>query len=292
MLHLFYFKAEAQVFLNQDISVMMNSSYTAAVVQMNSQKELGENMEQAYGLIEKAAGAGAKVVGLPENFAFLGGLSMRMERAGEIAEKAPSFLSDVAREFGIYLIGGSYPVPAANGKVFNHATLYGPKGKVMAEYNKIHLFDVDLSDDEAYRESDYVEPGRTDTVVCQNEDIGSWGLSVCYDLRFPEFYRDMVSKGAEILSVPSAFTHTTGQDHWEILLRSRAIENTSYVFAPAQTGLHGKNRKTWGHAMIVDPWGSVIADAGTETGIAVAEIDPDKLKEVRRQIPSLSHRRM
>lgn len=270
---------------------MFSSSYQAAVIQMNSQTDLEANLEQAHNLIKQAADQGAKLVGLPENFAFLGGLSMRMERADEIAERVPIFLSETTKEFGIYLVGGSYPVPTANEKVFNHGTIYSPEGEELAAYNKIHLFDVALSEDEAYRESDYVESGKINPVVYKDETIGNWGLSVCYDLRFPEFYRKLVGEGAEILSVPSAFTFTTGQDHWEPLLRARAIENTSYVFAPAQTGLHGKNRKTWGHAMIVDPWGKVVADAGSEPGLAMAEIDPQKLEEVRSQIPSLQHRR-
>lgn len=270
---------------------MFTSAYKAAVIQMNSQTNLDANLDQARIYIEHASEQGAKLVGLPENFSFLGGLSMRMKEADAIADRLPSFLSEAAKEFEIYLVGGSYPVPTQNGKVYNHATMYGPDGEELASYNKVHLFDVDLSDEEAYRESDYVEPGALDPVVFEDETVGSWGLSVCYDLRFPEFYRKLTKQRAEILSVPSAFTYTTGQDHWEPLLRARAIENTSYVFAPAQVGIHGKNRKTWGHAMIVDPWGEIIADAGTEPGIAVAEINPQKIKEVRRQIPSLKHRR-
>ncbi len=271
---------------------MFSSSYKAAVVQMNSQTDLDANLEQVYSLIKDAAQNDALVVGLPENFAFLGGLSMRMKRADEIAERVPEFLSATANEFSIYLMGGSYPVPTSEDKVNNHSTLYSPQGDELTSYNKIHLFDVDLSDDEAYRESDYVEPGLLKPAVYQNDEIGCWGLTVCYDLRFPELYRQLVGEGAQILSVPSAFTYTTGQDHWEILLRARAIENTAYVFAPAQTGTHGGNRKTWGHAMIVDPWGDVIADAGEEPGVAYGEIDPDKLEKVRSQIPSLQHRRL
>lgn len=270
---------------------MFSSSYKAAVIQMNSQTELDQNLDQAYGFIKQAAEQGAQVVGLPENFAFLGGLSMRMERADEIADRVPSFLSETAREFDIYLLGGSFPIPTSKGKVLNRSTLYGPDGEELASYDKIHLFDVDLSDKEAYRESDYVEPGKAEPVVYKSDSIGNWGLSVCYDLRFPENYRKLVDQEAQILSVPSAFTYTTGQDHWKPLLRARAIENTCYVFAPAQTGLHGKNRKTWGHAMIIDPWGKVIADAGTKPGLAMAEINPQKLEEVRKKIPSLKHRR-
>ncbi|HKK47038.1 MAG TPA: carbon-nitrogen hydrolase family protein [Balneolaceae bacterium] len=270
---------------------MVSRSYKAAVIQMNSQQDLEANLEIAYEYISKASAQGSLVVGVPENFAFLGGLRMRMKQADKIAERVPGFLSRTASEFQIYLLGGSYPVPAPGGKVYNHATLYGPNGDELISYNKVHLFDVDLSDDEAYRESDYVMPGELIPANYEDETIGNWGLSVCYDLRFPEYYRKLIGNGAEVVSVPSAFTYTTGQDHWETLLKARAIENTAYVFAPAQTGLHGKNRKTWGHAMIVDPWGKVIADAGQEPGVAYAEINPRRIREVRQQIPSLKHRR-
>ncbi len=271
---------------------MFSKSYKAAVIQMNSQTDLQANFNSAYKYIEESVKKGAKVVGLPENFAFLGGLSMRMKKAEKIAEEVPQFLSATAKEFEIYIMGGSYPVPAANGKVYNHSSLYDPNGEEVKSYNKIHLFDVDLDDDESYRESEYVEAGDPEAVVYANDQIGNWGLSVCYDLRFPELYRKLIDNEAEILSIPSAFTYTTGQDHWRPLLRARAIENTSYVFAPAQTGLHGQNRKTWGHAMIIDPWGRIVVDAGQEPGIAVAELDPSIIHEVRDQIPSLNHRKM
>lgn len=271
---------------------MFSDPYKAAVVQMNSQINLQANLDSAYQHIEESVKRGAKVVGLPENFAFLGGLSMRMKQADKIAEEVPKFLAKTAKEYEIYIMGGSYPVPASDGKVYNHSPLYAPDGKEVKSYNKIHLFDVDLNDMESYRESDYVKAGDPEAVIHENDKIGNWGLSVCYDLRFPELYRKLVAGGSEILSIPSAFTYTTGQDHWRPLLRARAIENTCYVFAPAQTGLHGKNRKTWGHAMITDPWGRILADAGQEPGIAVAEINPGIIQQVRSQIPSLKHRRM
>ncbi len=259
---------------------------------MNSQTNLDENFDQAYNFIEKAVEDGADLVGLPENFAFLGGLSMRIKNAGEIEERVSAFLERTAKEFEVYIIGGSYPVPAGEDKVYNHATLIGPNGEELASYNKIHLFDVDLSDKESYHESDYIQPGKPEPVVFKSDTIGNWGLSVCYDLRFPELYRKLTEGEAEILSVPSAFTYTTGQVHWKTLLKARAIENTSYVFAPAQTGLHGHNRQTWGYAMIVDPWGNIIADAGPKPGFATAEIDPEKLRQVRAKIPSLKHRKL
>ena len=270
---------------------MLSTSYRAAAVQMNSGTDVDNNLKQARQLIKQAAEEGAKVIGLPENFAFLGGLSMRIDQADNIAGKAKAFLEDCSREFGIYLLGGSYPRPAGEGKVYNHSAFYGPDGTLLTSYDKIHLFDATLSEDEAYAESDYIKPGRPEPVVYRNESIGNWGLSVCYDLRFPEYYRQVVSDGAEILAIPSSFTYTTGRDHWLPLLRARAIENTSYVFAPAQTGYHGKDRRTWGHALLVDPWGEVLSDAGTEPGLACGRIDGHRLAEVRRAIPSLQHRR-
>ena len=266
-------------------------SYTAAVVQMNSQPDMDHNFEQARDLINKADQVGARFVLLPENFAFLGDFDLRMEQAGDISIKAEAFLKDMARKYSIYLLGGSFPVPSGNGKNYNRSLLLNPDGEVIAKYDKIHLFDVDLEDGESYRESDFVEPGDIKPVTCDSGEIGNIGLSVCYDLRFPKLYQSLTDNGAEILTVPSAFTQTTGEVHWEILLRARAIENTSYVLAPAQTGLHGPKRRTYGHSLIIDPWGKVLADAGKEVEIASAEINPERIKEVRRSIPSIKHRR-
>jgi predicted amidohydrolase len=174
-----------QISLKQSLKYMFSSPYKAAVIQMNSQTDLEANLDQAYGFIEQAVEDGAELVGLPENFAFLGGLSMRLENAAEIEKQVSTFLAKTAEEFEIYIVGGSYPVPAGEDKVYNHATLFGPEGSRLASYNKIHLFDVDLSDEEAYRESDYIQPGKAEPVVCKNDTIGNWGLTVCYDLRFP-----------------------------------------------------------------------------------------------------------
>lgn len=271
---------------------MFTKPYKAAVIQMNSQTDVDANLEQAHEFIKQAAEGGAEVVGLPEYFSFLGGLSMQMKKVKKIEEKTSSFLLNTAQEFGIYLMGGSYPVPAENGKSYNHSSLIDPDGKILSSYDKIHLFDADLSGDKSYRESDFLKSGPAKTVLSGDNTIGRWGLSICYDMRFPELYRRLTMQGAQILSIPSAFTHTTGQAHWRPLLRARAIENTSYVFAPAQTGQHGPDRRTWGHSLIIDPWGEVIIDAGTEPGIAMAEINPAKLTEVRKSIPSLKHRRL
>lgn len=267
-------------------------AFKAAAIQLNSQPYLDLNLEISYKCIKEAAKEGARLVGLPENFSFLGELPAKMEQAPVIAEKSESFLRNAAKEFGIYLLGGSFPVPADSGKVYNRSLLLGPDGETIAVYDKIHLFDVDLEKGESYRESDYVEGGDLKPVIGEINELGAIGLSICYDLRFPELYRDLSRQGAELLTVPSAFTKTTGKDHWFPLLRARAIENTAFVFAPAQTGLHGEKRRTFGHSLIIDPWGRVLADGGEEPGVIYADVDPKLLKETRQAIPSLTHRRL
>jgi len=266
--------------------------YKAAAIQMNSQPVLEKNFRQAERLIKKAHGEGAEFISLPENFAFLGDFDKRIKNAEKICTETESFLKEIAGRLGIYLLGGSFPVPARNGKVYNRSIMIDPDGQVAAQYDKIHLFDVDLGDDEIYRESDYVEAGNPETVLFLSENIGNIGLSVCYDLRFPELYRSLSAKGAEILTIPSAFTKKTGRVHWEVLLKARAVENTCYVVAPAQTGVHGKKRETYGHGMIIDPWGNVLGEGGTEPEIITAEIDFQLLEEIRDSMPSLKHRRL
>lgn len=266
------------------------NSFKAAAVQMNSQPDVDLNFKNARALIHSAARDGAALVGLPEYFSFLGDVDQRQKKAEEISERSVQFLQDTASEFGIHLLGGTIPVPAGNNKTYNRSLLINPKGDVIASYDKIHLFDVDLSATESYRESDVIEPGTNPPVTCTTDLPLTLGLSVCYDLRFPELYRKLIDQSAGIITVPSAFTATTGKDHWEPLLRARAIENTAYIFAPAQTGTHGKTRKTHGHAMIIDPWGTIISDAGTQTGYAMAEIDIQTFTSVRKKLPSLNHR--
>jgi predicted amidohydrolase len=267
-------------------------SFKAAAVQLNSQPYLDLNLEISYQCIRQAARGGARLVGLPENFSFLGDLEAKMEQAEKIAEQSESFLKEAAAEFEIYLLGGSFPVPASNAKVRNRSLLLAPNGTVIATYDKIHLFDVDLDQGESYRESDYVEGGELEAVVAETDDLGKIGLSICYDLRFPELYRLLAANQASLFTIPSAFTRTTGKDHWFPLLRARAIENTAFIFAPAQTGRHGEKRKTYGHSLIIDPWGKVLADGGEEPGVIFADIEADTLHEVRRSIPSLIHRRL
>ncbi len=265
-------------------------SYLAAAVQMNSLPDLRHNLEQAEDLIDLAVRQGAELIGLPENFSFLGDEDAKVAKAAEIGAQSERFLKTMAQRFQVTLLGGGFPIPAADGKVYNTALLVDPSGQELARYAKVHLFDVDLPDGNIYYESQLVAPGDQMAPVYRSKTLGGLGLSVCYDVRFPELYRSLTHRGANVLFVPAAFTAFTGKDHWRILLQARAIENTSYVIAPAQTGFHNSRRQSHGHALIVDPWGVILADAGEKPGVAIAAIEPTRLAQVRRQMPCLQHR--
>jgi predicted amidohydrolase len=196
----------------------------------------------------------------------------------------------MAQRYQITLLGGGFPVPTESGQVYNTALLIGPSGEELVRYEKVHLFDVNLPDGNTYKESQTVLAGLNLPPIYPSKDFGNLGLSVCYDVRFPELYRHLSQMGAEVLTVPAAFTAYTGKDHWQVLLQARAIENTCYMIAPAQTGKHYGIRQSHGHAMIIDPWGIILADAGDKPGVAIAAIEPARLEQVRRQMPSLQHR--
>ena len=265
-------------------------TYLAAAVQLNSTSDLVANLDQAAALISKAAACDAKLIALPENFSFLGPEDEKLRRAGEITAHSELFLKKQARSHHVFLLGGGHPAPASSGKTYNRSLLIGPDGEVKAQYDKIHLFDVDLPS-QSLRESDTVEPGHK-LVHIHDNTLGCVVLSICYDIRFPELYRLLSARGADVILVPAAFTAYTGKDHWEVLLRARAIENTCYVIAPAQCGHHFGKRDSYGHALIVDPWGHVLADAGSEPGIALAEVSPKRIGDVRMTLPSLRHRKL
>ena len=265
-------------------------SYLAAAIQMTSVPDLEKNLVQAEELIELAVRQGAELVGLPENFPFMGNEAEKLAQAPEIARASEKFLKTMAQRFQITILGGGFPVPVNTDKVHNTALLIDPTGKEVARYQKVHLFDVNLPDGNTYRESLTVQAGSQLPPIYTSEKLGTLGLSVCYDIRFPELYRYLSSSGVDILFVPAAFTAYTGKDHWQILLQARAIENTCYLIAPAQTGNHYAMRQTHGHAAIIDPWGIILADAGDQPGIAIANIDPERLQQVRIQMPSLQHR--
>ncbi len=261
-------------------------------VQMCSGVDVDGNLETASRLIAEAVAEGASLVSLPENFALLPArredlLACAVERLADIE----SFLASTARRHGIVLIGGSVPVPGHDPqRVFGCSMVHDAAGDRIAHYEKIHLFDVTVADGESYHESDYTAPGGAISVV--DTAAARLGLSICYDMRFPELYRSMASAGAELFSVPSAFTVPTGRAHWEVLLRARAIENFCYVLAAAQYGKHANGRVTWGHSLICDPWGKVVASLADGEGVCVAPMDLEELYRIRGRVPALEHRRI
>jgi predicted amidohydrolase len=265
-------------------------SYLAAAVQMNSRTDLQTNLAQAEELIDLAVRQGAELVCLPENFPFMGEEDEKLHQAERIATASEKFLKTVAQRYQVTVLGGGFPIPADMGKVLNTALLVGSSGEELARYEKVHLFDVNLPDGNTYEESRTVLAGTALPPVYPSKDLGHLGLSVCYDVRFPELYRHLAQMGANVLIIPAAFTAYTGKDHWQVLLQARAIENTCYVIAPAQTGRHYAMRHTHGHAAIIDPWGIVLADAGDKPGVVIAPIEPTHLEQVRRQMPALKHR--
>jgi nitrilase len=267
------------------------SDFLAAALQLTSTTDPESNFAAAEEQIDLAARRGAELIALPENFAFMGDDAQRLELAPALSEQASRFLVTMARRYQVVVLGGGFPVPVGDGqRHFQRSQLVGRDGQVLASYDKIHLFDVDLPDGSSYRESASFSPGTSPPPVVDVPGLCRVGLSICYDVRFPELYRHLVGAGAELLMIPAAFTAFTGKDHWQVLLQSRAIENTAYVLAPAQTGVHYKRRQSHGHSMVVDPWGTVLSDAGVAPGAAIAPVDPSHLQRIRGQMPSLQHR--
>jgi deaminated glutathione amidase len=261
----------------------------AAAIQMSSTPDKGENTETAGALIGEAVSAGADLIALPELWSFHGLDEVYRENAELVPGPTTEFLGDLARELGVYLLGGSIleGEPGAD-RLSNTSTFFAPSGQLTAVYRKIHLFDVKVSDRD-YLESANIAPG--DEIVTAKAGAATLGLSVCYDVRFPELYRLLVLRGAEILAVPAAFTLQTGKDHWEILLRARAVENQAFVVAPAQWGCKADGRWTYGRSMIVDPWGTVLATCPDRNGYALATLDLDYLDRFRTEFPALANRR-
>ncbi len=259
-----------------------------AAVQMASGPNVAANLSEAGRLIEMAVEMGARMVVLPEFFAIMGMHDSDKVAVSETEGKGPiqRFMSATAKKYGIWLVGGSIPLQASiPGKVRNACLVYDDKGKQVARYDKIHLFGLDLGN-EHYREDDTIEPG--DRVVVVDTPFGKLGLSVCYDLRFPELYRAM--KEVDIIVIPSAFTETTGKAHWETLIRARAIENLAYVVASAQGGYHLNGRETHGNSMVVDPWGVVLDRLPRGSGVVVAGVNRGYLNALRKSLPALQHR--
>jgi predicted amidohydrolase len=264
---------------------------TAAVVQMTSTTDVERNLATAEELVDRAAGRGARLVTLPENFAFLRSEGQPVPDAQPLDGPWVRRMAELARRHALTLLLGSLPERVeGDGRVRNTSVLLGPDGTTLAAYRKLHLFDIDLPGMEHLKESRSVAPGNE--VVVADTPAGRLGLSICYDLRFPELYRELAQRGARVLCVPSAFTERTGKAHWEVLLRARAIENLAYVVAPAQVGHHGGGRASHGQAMIVDPWGTVLAQVPDGEGVALAELDFARLERLRRELPALSHARL
>ena len=242
--------------------------------------------------LRAATGRGASLIVLPECSTFLGPEPRLLELLSDIDSGGEELLSRLSRELQVCLIAGTYS-RADDGRAYNTLLAYDRNGSEVARYRKIHLFDVNLPDEVRYEESRYIKPGACEAMLLQAEAFGTLGFSICYDLRFPELYRELSRLGADVLLIPAAFTEFTGRDHWEILLRARAIENLAYVIAPAQVGVHFGKRESHGHAMIIDPWGRILADVGkAPDAFALAEIDPLTLAEARARLPSLGHRRL
>jgi len=273
---------------------MPDLSRKVAAIQMVTGPEVSANLTEAGRLLRHAAEQGAGLVVLPENFAFMGkrqeDLVPLREREGE--GPLQTFLSETAARHGVWIVGGTIPLRGSDpGRVRAACLVFNDRGERVARYDKIHLFDVDVpGTDERYEESASIEPGGD--VVLVDTPFGRLGLAVCYDLRFPELFRQMLDTGVELLAVPAAFTAITGRAHWETLLRARAIENLVYVVAAAQGGYHANGRETYGHSLIVDPWGKVVAERPQGAGFICCDLDPEYQRRVRLHFPAIAHRRL
>ena len=269
----------------------MTAPVKIACVQMTAGPEIGPNLEAASTLIRAAAKAGAQFVLTPENTSIIEPDRKRaLEKSlAEDRHPGPSQMTALARELGIWLLVGSMAIRVEAERLANRSYLIDDQGRIVARYDKIHMFDVDLPNGERYRESERIRPGAQ--AVLAETPWGPLGMTVCYDVRFPHLYRKLAQAGATMLAVPAAFTVPTGKAHWQVLLRARAVENGAYLFAPAQCGEHAGGRRTYGHSLIVSPWGEILAEAGEEPGTIAAEIDLSKVAEARAMIPSLRHDR-
>ena len=276
----------------------MSGGFTAACIQFTAGPDAEPNLRQVGGLIRQARDAGAELIMTPEVSNFIESGRRRRDKARrETNDPFLAGMRELARETGAWILVGSLVVDPAGEpgadpgeeRLANRSFLIDAGGGIIARYDKIHMFDIDLPGGESYRESNAYRPGGR-TVVAETP-WGRLGMSVCYDVRFPHLYRALAQAGADFLAVPSVFTVPTGKTHWHVLLRARAIENGCFVFAPAQWGEHAGGRRSYGHSLIVDPWGEILADGGEETGIITAQIDPERIAKARGMVPSLQHDR-
>ena len=267
---------------------MSPASFKAACLQVNASNDMAANIATASNLARRAVSQGAAFVLMPENVAMMewGRTNVTAKAMPEETHAALAAFRALAKELRIWLHCGSLAVILPSGKVANRTYVLSPDGAVAAFYDKIHMFDVDLGNGERYMESATFEAGHEAVTV--DLPWGRLGLTICYDLRFPHLYRHLAQAGADFLTVPAAFTRVTGEAHWHVLLRARAIETGCFVFAPAQTGVHAGDRKTFGHALIISPWGEILADAGTDPGVIVTDIDVAEVARARAKIPALT----
>ncbi|MEW6622678.1 MAG: carbon-nitrogen hydrolase family protein [Bacillota bacterium] len=266
------------------------SCFLAAAVQMDSREDKEENLKEAAGLIDEAVSKGAKLIVLPELFNYLGPGMADWEHAEAIPGPSTEVIAGKAKQHGVYIVGGSILERVEDSKkTYNTSAVFAPSGEIIALYRKIHLYDVDVEDGPKSLESKYRLPGRE--TVCTSTSLCTLGLSICYDLRFPELYRSLSAKGAQVITASAYFARGTGKDHWELLVRARALENQAYMIAANQIGLK-KPFEAHGHSMIVDPWGRIIAENKQGVGITLAEIDLNYLIKVRTELPALKHRSM
>lgn len=263
----------------------------AACVQINARANIAANLGLIAPLLAEAKEQGAQIIALPENATFIGGddALKRQHALPEDEHPALPFFATQARSLAVWLLCGSLTIRRADGLHHNRTYLFAPDGSVAAQYDKIHLFDASLSGGEIYRESDLVAPG--DRAVLAATPFGKLGLTICYDVRFPQLYRALAQAGADLIAVPAAFTVPTGQAHWHSLLRARAIETGCFMLAPAQCGTHDGGRRTFGHSLIIDPWGSILAEAGDEPAIIYADLNLADIARVRQMLPALQHDR-
>ncbi len=262
-----------------------------ALLQLNSGSDMAANIATFEKLVAQATEQGAELIATPENTFLMEAAGVARGHYSQDTHLGVSAAQALAKQYGVWLLVGSVAITPNSDekKSYNRSLLINPQGGISASYDKIHLFDVDVVGDRSYRESEKILAGDKAVVApCAEATLG---LSICYDVRFPQLYRSLAKAGANILAVPAAFTQITGEAHWHVLLRARAIENGCFVIAPAQTGTHTDGRKTYGHSLVIDPWGRVLADGGTEVGIVTADIDCGEVEKVRTRLPSLEHDR-
>jgi len=268
-----------------------NDQFRVALIQLRSGREVGPNLDAAEALVRRAAAGGVELVLTPENTALMELDRKRLLQNTQAEKDNPvtARFAALAAELKVWLHIGSTGIKLSERKIANRSFLIDPEGVIVTRYDKIHMFDVDLPGGESYRESAHIEPGGE--AVLANLPWGRLGLTICYDLRFPALYRELAQAGADFIAVPSAFTKQTGEAHWRVLLRARAIETGCFIFAAAQGGAHATGRDTYGHSMVVSPWGEVIAEAGIDPGVIFADVEPAQIAAARARIPSLEHDR-